>query len=296
MIFQRKAFSFNDAVMASIHGPRYCCPFHMHQLAEIAYVIEGEVSVETLGEQTVLKSGDMLFVPPYEPHAYHTDDSCPVKIWLLLFSYSLVSDVLGNDTVINRYHKVAFKPSVELKKFVNNRLIDTGELMVEVDKKELLTIKSLIYPIIDEYMHEVSEVNREGRVRKNSLVDTLKYLYSHFKEEVTLEQVANAIGYSKSEISHTLSKSLSMNFRTLVNSLRVDYAKKLLNAKNCSIKNVSWECGFSCERSFHRVFKAFTRLTPMEYRVRHVLPPHPNAASKFKTEKSEQPAIRKIKI
>ncbi len=295
MIIQRRAFSFNDSVMASIHGPKYCCPFHIHQLAEIAYVIDGSVSVRTLAKTTLAKAGDMVFVPPYQPHEYFTDVGQPVKIWLLLFSYSLVSDALGTDTTFNRYYDIVFTPSEELKNLVHNRLIDTGEQMVDIEKKDMLGVKSLIYPIINEYMQNAPTVGKETGIRQNSLIDTLKYLSIHFREEVTLEQVSAAIGYSQSEISHTLSGALSMNFRAIVNSLRIDYAKNILCTKNYSIKQVSWECGYTCERSFHRAFKSITGITPMEFKLSQ----HPKSAgariSHTNTVK-ETPTIKRIKL
>ena len=296
MIIQRRAFSFNDAVMASVHGPRYRCPFHIHQLAEIAYVIDGTLNVKTLEKTTPAKAGDMVFVPPYQPHGYYSEDGQTVKIWLLLFSYSLVSDALGNDTAFNRYYDIAFTPSEELKNFVHNRLIDTGELIVDIEKKDLLGVKSLIYPIINEYVQTVPTVGKETGIRQNALVDTLKYLSSHFREEITLEKVSAAIGYSKSEISHTLSKVLSMNFRTLINALRIDYAKNILLTKNYTIDQVSWDCGFTCERSFHRAFKAITGTTQLEYKLSKSQNAIKNAKIFHSITVKEKPMIKHIKI
>ena len=124
----------------------------------------------------------------------------------------------------------------------------------------------------------------------------LKYLSIHFREDVTLEQVSAAIGYSQSEISHTLSGALSMNFRAIVKSLRIDYAKNILCTKNYSIKQVSWECGYTCERSFHRAFKSITGITPMEFKLSQ----HPNKFTGTRTSQAntvkEAPAIKRIKV
>ena len=139
-------------------------------------------------------------------------------------------------------------------------------MIVDVEKKDLLGVKALIYPIISEYLQTVPTVGKETGIRQNALIDALKYISSHFREDIDLEQVSNAIGYSKSEISHTLSKTLAMNFRTLINSLRIDYAKNILLTKDYSINQASWECGFTSERTFHRAFKEITGTTPLEYR------------------------------
>ncbi len=267
---QRKAFSMNDSVMASFHGPKYRCPFHLHQLAEIAYVTSGELLVKTLDKITTAKAGDMIFIPPYQPHAYFSEDGKSVKIWLLLFSYSLALDVFGDVSAFDRYYDVVFTPSEELALFISKQLIDTEEQLVNVSKKELPKIKAIIYPILNEYMENVPIVNKQSGLRSNPTVDTLKYLSAHFKDEnLSLDAISHSIGYSCSQISHTLNSALGVNLKTLINSMKIDYAKNLLLSGEKSIYNISIESGFSCERSFHRAFKKITGSTPLEYKRSH---------------------------
>ena len=264
---QRKAFSTQDAIMASFHGPKYRCPFHLHQLAEIAYITEGEVSVKTLDKITVAKAGDMVFVPPYQPHAYYTEDSQSVKIWLFLFSYSLALDAFRDVTAFDRYYDVVFTPTEELRCFISKQLLDTGEKLVNLQINELPKVKAIIYPILNEYIEKVPVVNSQKGLRSNPTVDTLKYLSFHFMDEgLNLEQISRAIGYSKSQISHTLNSVLGVNLKTLINSMKIDFAKNMLLSGDESIYKISVESGFSCERSFHRAFKMITGVTPLEYK------------------------------
>ena len=57
-----------------------------------------------------------------------------------------------------------------------------------------------------------------------------------------------------------------MNFRTLLNSFRVERSKELLRKTQDKIIDIALECGFSCERSFHRAFLSIMGTTPGEYR------------------------------
>ncbi len=264
---QSKAFSMKDSVMASFHGPKYRCPFHLHQLAEIAYITSGEVMVKTLDKITVAKAGDMVFVPPYQPHAFFSEDGKSVKIWLLLFSHSLALDIFGHDNTFDRYSNVVFTPSEELSLFISKQLFDTKEQLIDISKSDLPKIKAIIYPILNEYLQNVSAVSKQSGLSSNTAVDTLKYLSMHFMDEnLTLNDISKAIGYSPSQISHTLSSALGVNLKTLINSMKIDYAKYLLLFSEKSIYNISIESGFSCERSFHRAFKKVTDVTPLEYR------------------------------
>jgi transcriptional regulator GlxA family with amidase domain len=57
-----------------------------------------------------------------------------------------------------------------------------------------------------------------------------------------------------------------MNFRKLINSLRVDHAKNLLISQKFKMIDVAYECGFTGDRTFYRAFGEITGMSPTEYR------------------------------
>jgi len=58
-----------------------------------------------------------------------------------------------------------------------------------------------------------------------------------------------------------------MTFLEFRDNLRINYAKNLLKNDTMSVFMVGAECGFKCDRSFERVFKKITGLTPKQYRT-----------------------------
>ncbi len=52
---------------------------------------------------------------------------------------------------------------------------------------------------------------------------------------------------------------------TYVRFLRINYAKELLIGTDMNIVDISLESGFDCLRSFNRVFKEETGMTPLKY-------------------------------
>ena len=59
-----------------------------------------------------------------------------------------------------------------------------------------------------------------------------------------------------------------IGFRTLVNSFRVEHAKELLSGTSMQTTAIAEICGFGSLRTFNRVFRQFTKITPGEYRNR----------------------------
>lgn len=53
-----------------------------------------------------------------------------------------------------------------------------------------------------------------------------------------------------------------------VQKLRLENVKRMLESKNLSFSEVTWEVGYNDVSSFQKLFKAETGLSPGEYRAR----------------------------
>ncbi len=265
---QNKGFGRADSVMTSFHYGRYCVDTHMHQFSEIAYVTGGKTELTVAGRRETLQSGDVAVIPSYQPHAFYTKAGEPVRIWIMLFSPSLVADVAAGAEARYGYRRSVFTPSHELRTFIKRHLMDTKELPVVLDARGVTRMKALLYPIFEEYTASVA-ADSEIRPSINDVATAaILYAREHFREDVTLAEVCARIGYSKSHVSHSLSAAFGMNFRTILNSFRLDMAQNMLVNKNTSIYVIASECGFGTERSFHRAFMNTFGITPTEYRSR----------------------------
>ena len=89
--------------------------------------------------------------------------------------------------------------------------------------------------------------------------------------ELTLQSLAKRLGYPSYLVSQAINEGTKKNFYDLVNSHRVEEAKRLLldiKNKNFTILSVGFEAGFNSKTTFNTVFKKFTGLTPTEFRDR----------------------------
>ena len=94
----------------------------------------------------------------------------------------------------------------------------------------------------------------------------LRYIGSHFNENITLDSIAKDLGFSKFHISRLFNSKIGEQFNDYVNKLRVNMAQSLLTGTDSSISNIALECGFESIRNFNRVFKAYSSMTPKEFR------------------------------
>ena len=86
---------------------------------------------------------------------------------------------------------------------------------------------------------------------------------------LTLQMVARHTGIAPKTISAVLNQHLHKNFNEYVNEYRVAlFKEKILQeeAGQLTITGVAYDCGFSSQATFQRVFRQFTGMSPSEYK------------------------------
>ena len=106
------------------------------------------------------------------------------------------------------------------------------------------------------------ETNNELMPRITQLME-MQQLY--LNPELKVTDVADALGTQRNAISACINAQGS-TFNQFVNDYRLQHAKKLLcEASDMKISTVGLESGFANERTFFRVFKEATGMTPKEW-------------------------------
>jgi AraC-like DNA-binding protein len=145
---------------------------------------------------------------------------------------------------------------------------------------------------IEQEMHGVEEIQKENghdaamekpRYQKaglrpekvDDLVSRIRILMEQEKiyceAELTLQDLAQRLQSTTHQVSQVINEVLKKNFYDLINSYRVEEAKRLLldpKKKNYTIVSVGFDAGFNSKTTFNTVFKKFTGLTPTDYRAK----------------------------
>lgn len=93
-----------------------------------------------------------------------------------------------------------------------------------------------------------------------------KYIENNYKNKLTLSEVAEHIYVSQWHLSKLLNKCCEKNFSEILNTVRVNEAKKLLKEPEYRIGDITEMVGFSDMAHFSRVFKKMEGISPNEYR------------------------------
>ncbi len=96
--------------------------------------------------------------------------------------------------------------------------------------------------------------------------DALIYIKSNYKDEITLQSVADFLAVNSSYLSRLLKKEVEKTFSDLVLEERMEMAKVLLKNPRMRLNEIANEIGYKEYAYFYQVFRKSQGLTPMEYR------------------------------
>ena len=95
----------------------------------------------------------------------------------------------------------------------------------------------------------------------------LTYIHTHIHEDISLTSLSDVCHMSPSYISRLFKKELDIGFVEYLNRFRIQRAEQLLKETTLSVEQVGYQVGFTNIRSFLRVFKQYTNISPGQYRT-----------------------------
>lgn len=96
--------------------------------------------------------------------------------------------------------------------------------------------------------------------------EILDYINKNYQEDIALQDIAGALGYSEAYFCKIFRQCFSKSFTSYLTEYRIQMAKKLLADVRNNIKDISMQVGVRDSNYFARIFKRYVGKTPSEYR------------------------------
>lgn len=236
------------------------------------YVLRGEVYAEVGGKNYVVNCGEAMLITPFVTHAYHSSADCVT--FVAVFSGNRIEDfsrlIIGKvpDSPV---FSLAHETLAYLEKFVifpgqtsDAHVYPDDKHAIRVDKPNDFKLKAALYAVCSDFLSVITLV--PGPADYSLFRNILDYIEANYTEDVTLADMASALGYDYRYVSRLFAKNFSVGFKTLVNQYRVDHAVTLIRETTLSLSEIAFNCGFQSIRTFNRAFKNITGVAPGELR------------------------------
>lgn len=262
----------NDGYMYNFNTSKsYTFNLHTHKCYEFIHIIHGKFLYTVEGNDYMVSDGDFIMANPGEYHAFSFPDECEYQREFLHIYPGFFKEfpkVLENlDSRKKGYFNHFPKQLVEkygIDKIFGGIENCCKEPYPETDFMVLtysLQLATVITRILREETSEYKKVPLKNK-KANSVCD---YIDHHYKENITLEEIATLNFMSPSYASRMFKKETGMTIKAYLNLRRVTSAKNLI-MEGQKATNIYCECGFLDYSTFYRSFLKFVGMTPDEFK------------------------------
>lgn len=258
-----------------------CYGTHWHNSIEIIVPLENTYDAIIQDQRYCLAPGDILIVPAGHLHETIAPPTGSRFVFCFeldflshLQGYSYIASLLSepiliNDTLCPEIYAGAISQIMQLAGHYWGNSI-AKEVRIYAGLMEFFSV------YVDYHTYQktgLEHINAtEGRNLNTKLTVAFDYLEYHFQEDIALEDVADAAGFSKFHFCRIFKECTGKTFREYLALRRIKAAEMLLTNPNLHITDIAMQCGFNSLSVFNRTFKQCKHCTPSEFRQFHTEP------------------------
>lgn len=153
----------------------------------------------------------------------------------------------------------------------NNQTAETVYRSFEEDSQKIMDfytdLNEMVYWFTELIRSTFETVIADRKSRSQLPIRMAKqYVQENYNRQVSLEDVAEAIGLSPAYLSTMFKKEMGINFSDFLISCRIEAAKELLKTTDLPIAEVAEKVGYTDSRYFSKTFHKVVGLKPSMYR------------------------------
>ena len=252
-------------------------PMHWHSEFEINLVVRGQGEFTCGSEKFTAQPGDLLIIPPNQLHAAYPLQRQELVYCALVFHPALLGANAGDRCaaecvrpLLSGTLKIVphITPEAEgypqLRACVDTVLDCVSQRNPHADlllKSELLRLFWLLEG--NESLLSREQLQESGR---EDMRPAMEYLMEHFREEISVEELAKLSHLSKSYFMSCFKRAAGVSAMEYLAQLRVHAACEALSGGEERVSEIAYRCGYGNLSNFNRQFKRIAGCSPKEYR------------------------------
>jgi AraC-like DNA-binding protein/mannose-6-phosphate isomerase-like protein (cupin superfamily) len=245
---------------------------HDHSAVEILLTLEGSVTYTVDDIVYQVRKGEVLIIPPDMQHSLSMGEES--SRYLFLFEPEGILSMRDIKTLTPYFHRpFHLRDGSEAHVRIRELLLKLKDVY---EKRELMwntvcySYLLRVYAILGQrYLNGVrNRIPDGGRIVESEVITaSMTYINNHYKQDLSLEDVAEFAGFSRYYFSRSFKKQTGYSFKDYLCEKRLQVATDLLIRTDKSMKDVAAESGFGSVATFNRVFREKKGCTPTQFRA-----------------------------
>lgn len=243
---------------------------HYHDAYEIYFQLEGRRYCFVDNICYTLEPGDLMIYKPFDLHYSESRDVDYYERYVLNFHTEALSILLSNSEI-----------NMLLKKLgagVSHLSEDQRKIVYayyeEISKYSLMKgflAEKLTYSAVLQFlMYIVNHVDIKNTYQSNviapQIIIALEYINNHYKEKISLDEIAHVANMSKYYFCRTFRTVTGATVFEYINNVRLIKVHNLLIHTQMPIEEIAAQTGFGVGTSLTRAFKKDYGMSPRSFR------------------------------
>lgn len=236
---------------------------HQHQnYYQLHYIVEGDGTFVIQGQPYPVRAHNLILVPPEVSHGIQPVQSDTAQIFRMLeVKFTVFDQEL--DAALKQIPIPAVSSAP--KELLHQAFSESLQTDIYGKKAASCLFLAWIYQTLRQY----GTIGRQTGERSDHirLTNQIKeYLNTHLSEEISLDAVGQAIGYTKNYLCQVFRAQTGLTINTYLNLARVNQAAELLLHTNLELTEIATRCGYHSVHYFIKTFKKMLGVPPGSYR------------------------------
>ena len=225
---------------------------HWHINPEFLYFFVGDAVVQSDEVETFVKSGEIAIISSNRLHTINaTTPSCRYAV--------LIPDIEYCGNIADYPFKCTDEAVIDIFK----------RLMAECnikDKYYKIAAKGYIAALAScvARTQKLDEKQAKTSDKLTFVKTAVEYMYRHFSENISIDDISNYIGLSKYYLCHIFKEAMGVSILNHLNYIRCKKAKSLIKSGLYNVSESAYACGFRNLSYFSKTYKELMGNLPTE--------------------------------
>ena len=239
---------------------------HWHNGLEIVIPVIGSLNIWLNNNEFILPDGEILIINSRDIHQlYWTEDTDIYKGYSIQIKYDYIKKCCNVDGDI-RFKQPKDDNIIKYLKKTIFRIIQAYEMSskftsILIESEIMMLLFILCNNLIEDHHDHI-----KSQKYKKQIVDMVDYLEIHYKENLSIEIVADHFNMSERYFSKFFKDHMGISPKKYLNLFRLKKVTDLLEETDYPVIDIAYANGFTSLSSFYNLFNHTFGKTPAEYR------------------------------
>lgn len=250
-------------------------PLHWHEEIELLYQLNGRSDIQIDGEKYQIQNKLLTVIDSRQVHSIHTYSDTSMFICVHI-SKKLIEKYIPDIDLYRIYCIPDDIPDSQFPEYLSvcRQMEDLLRLYITDKPAWQMESEGIILQVLAQLIRHFSRksapdeigLSSADRTSFNRIRDVITYVEEHFREPISLQDIAGHLGLGREYFCRFFKKNMGMSFLRYLNEVRISHVYRDLEQTDAPIAEIAEKNGFHNQKLFNRTFREVYGCTPSAVR------------------------------